>query len=559
MQSRSTFTILFFLVLSSWTLTAQCEWFKTGTTTQAGNDSRAVAVTSDGQGNVYVVGDYNNIFSIQGQDIANLYVNNPGVALCKFNSAGTLQWITNLSSPNFRAWDIAVRGGNIYISGNYVNFVTINGQNFSGQGENGLIIKFDGQGNMVWGKTINSPSSSYAYDIAFINDNSFLFTGRFRQSVIVDGMQINGSSGSKNYGLYGRMDTDGKLTWMKTSGESGNLVTPNALAIDPSNGSFYLGGVFRQGVSFGNQTAPSPGSSIANLPFVAKFNSSGDVQWLKAGSVPTGSTTLLSSVTGLSVAPNGNLILTGFLEDAVNFMGQTSYGESTALMMRIQSNGNLAGSLQVQGTFEGTAFNFSQFDAQGNLWLGGAAKGNLAVLEDGQPHSIGYTTMGYDILAAYYSATTGFSGIELLGGPGNEGWTNGAIDNANRLLATGYFSGTFTRNGVTATSPNGSTSDFLLMKICTFAPSSDIEDTDELAGQIHLTPNPAGDQTTLQVPNELIGSTCRILDIHGRVVYSAILPGATFDLPLHTLSNGMHLIQIQRDGSAWSKRLMIQK
>lgn len=555
---RKTSTLLFSLILllAASALPAQCEWFRSGTTGEVGNHSEGTAVTTDDQGNSYIAGNYINVFSFQGQDIANLYAGNPGVVMCKFNSAGVMQWMKKLDSPNFSAWDIAYRNGNIYLTGNYIGFVTINGQNFSGQGENGIILKFDGTGNMVWGRTLNSPSSSYAYDIAFINDNNFVFTGRFRQSVIVDGTQINGSSGSKNYGIYGKMDTNGNLTWMKTSGESGNLCNPNAVAVDPS-GNFYLGGVYRQGLAFGNITAPSPGSSIASLPFLAKFSSSGDIQWMKTGTFPSGSKTITSSVSSLLVMPTGDVILTGFLDDAVDFMGIVSWGESTANMMRIQSNGNLAGSLQVQGSEDGNTFEFAQLDASGNLWLGGSARGNLAVRVNDQLHSIGYVASGFDILLAKYS-TSGFIGIERIGGAGNEAANDGALDNAGRLLVTGHFRGTFNKSGMSATSPDAATTDLLYMKVCTFSPTSDITDLEQGSEQITLIPNPAGVQTRIEVSTSMIGGLCTVFDIQGRIVHQGTVPEQSFVLPVHLLENGVYVVQVKNGTATHSERLVVQ-
>lgn len=556
MRTTPTLLVFFVTLLLSTALQAQCEWIATGTTGQAGNHSSAVAVTTDGQGNSFLAGNFVNVFSMKGQNVANLYVNDPGVIIAKFNSAGVLQWMKPLDSPNFTAYDLEYRGGNLYLTGNYISYVTINGQNFSGQGENGLILKFDGLGNMVWGRTINSPSSSYAYDIAFINDNNFIFTGRFRQSVIVNGTQITGTSGSKNYGLYGKMDTDGNLGWMKTSGESGNLCQPNAVAVDPS-GVFYLAGIFRQGLAFGGITAPNPGSTLASLPFIAKFSSAGDVQWLKSATFPAGSKTILSNISSLMVAPNSEVILTGFLDDAVDFMGQVSWGESTALMMRIQSNGNLAGSLQVQSSHEGTSFEFANMDASGNLYLGGSARGNLAVRVNNTLHSIGYLTMGYDILLAKFT-TSGFTGIELIGGPGEESGTDGVTDNAGRLLVTGQFAGTFSRNGMSATSPNGTTNDLLFLKICTFSPSSDLTDPEGAHTSLSIQPNPAVSQLQLTVAEYLTGGLFRIYDLQGRQILEGTIPAGSWTIPVSGWHQGWYTVHVQKNDQQASERVLIQ-
>lgn len=524
-------------------LPAQCEWMTHGGSEKPDMSAAGAVVTTDAAGNIYLAGNYKDVFKIQGQTATNLYAGQEGAVLCKFNPNGILQWMKKLDSPSLKASDLHFRAGNLYFSGNYASWVTINGQNFSGMGENGIILKFDGNGNLVWGRTFNSTSTAYAYDLAFIDDNNFLFTGRFRQNVTIDGQQYLGSNANRNFGFYGRMTIHGQLQWFKMSGEEGNFCQPSTIAVAP-NGEFYLGGGYRQGLAFGSIIAPNPGSTLATLPWIAKFTSGGDPLWLKTGTVPAGSGSLANMVNDLIVLPTNQVILSANIDAAVSFFGRTTGGKSTALLMRINSSGTLASDMELRSTLAGMAFRFARRDGLGRIWAGGTANGSLTILQNGAITNSGPVAQGFDKMLVQFSNAGAYSGLQLLPGTGNEELQDGVIHQNQYLVTTGKFAGTFQWAGSSGTSPNAATSNLSLLKICNFSPTTSTEDWHGNSMDMKLYPNPVVDDLFVELPEHHQASRYRIVDMTGSVLQEGIWPAGQKTISVAMLESGTYVLQI---------------
>ena len=554
--------ILPFILLLSYVISSQaqgCEWAENGRSGAANNPATGVKVTKDGSGNIYVVGIYDSVFTFLGTKITNLYPGGTGVAICKLTSDGVLTWMKKVDSNLFNAEGITVQGTDVYVYGHYQNNITIGAVNFSGMGINGIILKFDSTGALVWGRTANSTSNSYISDLVFVNSTSFLFAGRFRQNISIDGTMLTGSNGSNNYAVYGRMTSAGALEWVKTSGEAGNLVQPTTLAVEPG-GKFFMGGVYRQGLTFGAITTPAPGSTIATVPFLAKFSATGDAEWIKSSTVPVGSGALVSAVTDIRVLNNGQVMLTGGFYDKVTFLGLTSSAGHSAFALRVQgANGNLAGSHLVESNVPGNRYDFVEQDGSNNIWLGGAASGLLTVRNNGTVESQGYNTKGIDILLAYYSNNGTYVGIDLIGGTGDDKLTGAVLDNSARLIATGSFTGTLPIAGKNLTSSHTTTSDLLLTRICSFSETTDTDDQIRTDISWNMYPNPAHDQLTVELPLDWADSSYRIWSIDGRLQGQGSIQGGNQSFAVGYLQSGHYVFQIVSKKGVLASRFEVIK
>ncbi len=540
-------SLLLFFFLISFIISGQaqpCEWAYNGRSGKANNPASGVKATKDVSGNIYIVGVYDSVFTFLGSTITNLYPGGTGVVICKLTTAGTLIWMKKVDSNLFNAESIAVQGTDVYIVGHYQNNITIGAVNFSGQGINGIILKFDSNGALVWGRTANSTSNSYISDLVFVNGTSFLFAGRFRQNISIDGTMLTGSNGSNNYAVYGRMTTSGTLEWVKKSGEAGNLTQPTALAIE-AGGKFFIGGVYRQGLAFGAITTPAPGSTIATVPFLAKFSATGDVEWIKSSLVPAGSAALVSSLTDVRVLNNGQVMVTGGFYDKVTFLGLTSSAGHSAYAIRVQSgNGNLVGSHLVESTVAGNQYDFVEQDGSNNIWIGGSVSGNLKVRNNGSLESPAYKTKGVDILLGYYSNSGTYVGIDLVGGNGDDALHGAVLDNNARLVATGQFTGTLPIAGTNLTSSGPTTSDLLLTRFCSFTLTTAVDDALLPANAWNIYPNPAGDVLTVEMPSEWASGHYKIWSLDGRLAGQGVLQAGMSSIPTAGFQHGHYVLQI---------------
>ena len=146
----------------------------------------------------------------------------------KTDTHGNKQWEKTYGGSG---WDVAnsvieLKGGNFLIAG------YSNSPKFSSGNTDVFIVRIDSYGEIIWQKSFGSkafPYHEWAYDIIQIPDNGF----------IVVGARDRYSSGSKN-GLIIRFDSDGNLVWEKEllgEGQSSEIFYSIAHSIE---GYYYL-------------------------------------------------------------------------------------------------------------------------------------------------------------------------------------------------------------------------------------------------------------------------------------------------------------------------------
>lgn len=514
------FITLFFIVLFSLNLSAQpCEWAISGGSNVAGVNAEGGKTVLSASGGYYVSGRYDSLVTIQGTTLKNLYPGGSGVYIAKVNANGGLVWMKHIESLEMSVEGIAQQNDELYLVGQFQNNITIAGVNFSGMGLTGIILKFDSNGNLVWGRTGLSSSNAYVSAIKFVDNNAFLITGRFRQNLTIDGTTISGASSNFTYGYYGRMTTGGQLSWIKKSGEGGNLCEPMAIEVE-QGGNFYIGGIYRQGLTIGSISAPVPGSNLANLPWIARFDALGNPLWILAGNAPLG-VFGTSSLTDIKRLNNGQLAVTGGLTTQVSFLGVLNQTGHSAFAFNITASGNLTKSHLLQSSQVGNKYDFAAQDNAGNVWYGGRSKGYMTTINNGVVIGSAFNTFNTDLILAYYQNGTNYQGIMRLGGTGNDYINGGVMDQMGRLVITGGFSGVMNIVGTNISSPNGNTTALFLARICNFSTNTSTELYGFTNDNWKVWPIPAKDQIQISLDGNLKNTSLknagwRIVDNLGR-------------------------------------------
>jgi uncharacterized delta-60 repeat protein len=170
--------------------------------------------------------------------------------LGKFNSSGDLTWAKTVGGAD---WD---EGNSVAQTpdGGYV--VTGRTRSFGAGDYDLFLCKFNSSGDLTWTKTVGGANWDEGKSVAPTPDGGYIVTGRTR------------SFGAGGDDLFlAKFNSSGDLTWVKTVGgrvwDWGNSV---ALT---SDGEFIVTGMTR-----------SFGGGDDDL-FLAKFNSSGDLNWAK--------------------------------------------------------------------------------------------------------------------------------------------------------------------------------------------------------------------------------------------------------------------------------------
>ena len=169
-----------------------------------------------------------------------------------------------------------------------------------------------------------------AFDVGYDDQNNLYVTGRFNDTMAI-GNTVLVAQGFENIFLFS-MDPQGNLRWAVT--ESGVYAPPSHFMEVEGNGNVWLAGDCI-GCSFDSTVINASGPSVT---FVAKYNSSGDLQWARGNS---GGTYSLTNGRGIAVDEDGNGYFGGTFLNDITF-GSTSLSSSsyTIFVTKLDSNGN---------------------------------------------------------------------------------------------------------------------------------------------------------------------------------------------------------------------------
>ncbi len=352
--------------------------------------ARSVAV--DSAGNVLVCGGFTGTVDFDpGPGTANLMDVDGGGYLLKLDAAGSFVWARQISGPGDQGlMDVAVSpAGDIYVGG---GFNTGSADLDPGPGEfvvstagnrGAFIVKLDASGSFQWGSAFTGPAPSYADTFAITLDvfGNVLATGALGNTIDFDPGATSQplTSAGIDDAFITKLDANGNLIWAQRVGGSSN---DNGQAIDTDAlGNVYVGGMFSSVADFD----PGPGTfaltSAGSIDgFIAKFDVAGALVW--AGQ------------------------LSGIGPEAVNALDVDS-----------------SGSIYATGSFgSGGVTDFDPGPGVFNLASAGAA----------------------DVFVLKLTNSGAFDWASRLGGTGSDGPTGSrgiALDAANNILLTGFFSG----------------------------------------------------------------------------------------------------------------------
>lgn len=200
----------------------------------------AYAVALDSSSNVYRVG-------VSGNG-TNPYV---GFMIAKYNTSGTIQWQKFITIPNLFASCNAVvvdSSANLYIVGHSGNY---------GGACNGVIVKMaTATGTITWQKFVGIATMSNAvYGIAINTANNAIY---------VVGTANDYASATSAYAFVAKYDTNGNLQWQNILNSTSFTDQGRSIVLDSSENVYIAGTTY---------------DSAKYIPFVAKYNSSGTLQW----------------------------------------------------------------------------------------------------------------------------------------------------------------------------------------------------------------------------------------------------------------------------------------
>lgn len=265
--------------------------------------------------------------------------------------------------------------------------------------------------------------------------------GYFKESAKIGNTYVYGLGYTGLTLFIAKSDKAGNILWVQTVGYSLNSIQANELVLDNS-GNIYLTGYFHTSAVFGATNFTSAG--LKDI-YIAKFNNTGNLQWVQKAGGPSH-----DEATDLAIAGNGDLYMSGYFGNNAVFNGTTYAAIGNDVFVAKYDN---------SGGF--------QWIQKGGGTQDDKATG-IAVNTDGEVTVIGefvatatfgansLVSQGYnDIFMLRYSSAGVLAWAKRMGGAGSDS-ANDIVTNTNKeLYMVGEFSGTATIGSNTLTSMGG--------------------------------------------------------------------------------------------------------
>jgi uncharacterized delta-60 repeat protein len=267
--------------------------------------------------------------------------------------------------------------GNVYVAGQ---------TNSQGAGaSDALLVKYDATGAIQWQRSLGGSSSDVSLGVA--TDSS--------GNVYAVGQTFSQGAGSGDFLLF-KHNSNGVIQWQRSLGGGGNDSGAN-VSVDASGNVYVVGWGDSQGAG-------------DNDVFVAKYNSSGVIQWqLSLGGANN------DQGRGVAVDTSGNVYVAG----QTNSQGA---GQNDVLIAKY----NTSGTIQWQRTLGGSGSDIGRsisVDASGNVYVAG------------QTNSQG--AGGDDVLIAKYNTSGTIQWQRTLGGTSFDDAFGISVDAAGDVYVTG--------------------------------------------------------------------------------------------------------------------------
>ncbi len=293
----------------------------------------------DANGDLYMTGQFrSDTFSIGQTTLINNGV--ADIFLFKVNPQGEVLWAKNIGGTTedqgvALAVDLL---GNVILVSDFespsitLGTETVSNSVFSGYSKDILICKYDGDGNLIWAKTLKGDSADNVSDVAVDLDGNIIVSGRFNSPVLTDGEAI--MTNDKVVALFVmKYSASGAFLWSDSwAGSSSN--NGRSVSTDAEGNIILLANLGDTLMTFGSITLTCDAKSSA----IVKYDQNGNSLWA----------TICAEATtrGASVATDldGNIFLaTHFMCQNVHFGGDVfynNYGGYDILFIKYDKGGN---------------------------------------------------------------------------------------------------------------------------------------------------------------------------------------------------------------------------
>lgn len=512
-----------------------------------GSQERSTDIAIDVWGSIYTVGFFSNSMALPGFPLQS--AGGTDAFITKYDQTGHLLWAKSIGgSGDDDAWGLGTDSlGNVYVSGSFSDTVYFGTTKKVSKGfEDVFLIKLDSAGNQLW---VQTAGTIYRDELAVLATNmngETLLTGHFSndqgatETIEFDNILLT-SFGSADVFLA-KYDTDGNVDWATHGGGMSIDVSSNVV-LDKDGNAFVSGAYYGPTVAtFGSHSVSHQSSGDA---FLAKYDSMGDVMWVKSGS-GNGADYGMSTATDKS----GNVYLLGvFVSDNLSF-GSVSLpgnGQYQVFVAKYNATGSLLWAKQYGGTGwdDPTAI---VTDENGSFYITGL------FIQTSTFGSYNLAGQVQEVFVVKCDSNGNVLWATSAGGTGSDIGTGLAYNQAeNCLYVTGRCSGDAMFGPLSA---NSTGANFFLAKMSLITSAPDV-----IGGKDNLLvyPNPASDVINIRAPRSF--SHVSISDQAGRIQLYQSLPANKQEASLNTsfLAPGLYWLRIEGNETTVHEKILITK
>ncbi len=332
------------------------------------NDDSGNSISVDAIGNSYVTGYFKSTtINFGGSTLTNSSAFSD-IFIIKYDAFGNALWARSAGGvDDDQGTGIVIdQSDNLYVIGNFKSAsITFGSTTLINQavGYNDIfIVKYDTSGNVIWAKSTGGSTDEYGTSITSDIVGNVFITGAFSSPSIIFGNDTLTNT-TVPYGdlFVVKYNSLGTVIWTKSAGgsiwEEGYSITTDA------DGNSYLCGDFNSPAMYiGGTTLLNAGGGVYDDIFIAKYDSTGNLQWAKN----VGGTHMDLGY-GIKVDANENIYLAGsFYSPSITFgaftlsnPGSPNYGDtyiakydSTGNVLWAESAGGSAGDYTISLTVD---------------------------------------------------------------------------------------------------------------------------------------------------------------------------------------------------------------
>jgi len=299
----------------------------------------------------------------------------------------------------------------------------------------------------TWNWLTKSIGSDYvgSRSISLDNTENIYTVGNYSTSTFTYGnlTLTNTSLASARDSYIAKHNSLGEIIWLKGISGSNNEEILK-VKTDNNNNLYVLGGFNSPVLTIGNTTLTNSGYYDI---YLAKFNSNGDLVWVKSISGANN-----ESAEGLTVDSSGNIYVGGKFNSSSITIGSSVLNNSTsfaeAFLIKFDSSGNPLWNKVLSGSVDEYIEGINT-DNSGNVFITGGF--NSSSINFGTT-TLTNTNAYNDIFIAKYNSTGIFQWAKKIGGNNDDYTRNIKIDTNGDILVTGHFTSTSLTLGTTTLS-----------------------------------------------------------------------------------------------------------